>query len=61
MTHIADSAVELNWQSVPVKLQQMLFWRIGRVEALHPVTGVKSVHRGPRFVPVALQPHIVIV
>ena len=47
MTNIADGAVELNWQSVPVKLQQMLLWRIGRVEALNPVTGVKTVHRGP--------------
>ena len=47
MAHIAHSAVELNWQPVPVKLQQMLLWWIRRVEALDPVTGVKSVHRGP--------------
>ena len=47
MTHIAHSAVELNWQPVPVKLQQMLLWRIRRVEALHPVAGVQGVHWGP--------------
>ena len=47
MADIADSAVELNWQPVPVKLKQMLLWRIGRVEALDPVAGVKGVHWGP--------------
>ena len=61
MTHIAYSAVELNWQPIPVKLQQMLLWRIRRVEALHPVAGVQGVHGSPGFVPVTGEPHVIVI
>ena len=58
--HIADIGIEFNRISIPVKLNPKSFWRVRWVEAGHPDTGIQGVSLGPRVVPVAVQPSLVI-